>query len=247
MQLELFQTTTQGDRNANQDAMAHIIAQNYALFIVADGLGGHHAGEKASQYFCQGILKFANNFVKKIANNPAVVFANWIDAAIDEMWALFGDDQLAGMAYTTCAMLYLDETMAITAHCGDSRVYRINPSQILWRTRDHSVIQDLFDVGMITEEEMAQHPDQNQLTRSISVHNRHPIDVKTYLPISDDEIFVLCSDGFWEYIKKEELLQLADLESDEATLTRFVNLTMYRALGNSDNITVQVVRRKREQ
>jgi PPM family protein phosphatase len=246
VQLEFFQLTSPGDREINQDYMAYIVENDYALFIVADGLGGHHAGEKASQFFCEGMLNCAKTYAKKVAENPVEVFSDWIKDAISEMKVLFGDDLMADKAHTTCAILYLDDQLTMTAHCGDSRVYRLNPKEIVWRTRDHSVPQDLLNAGVITEEELANHPEQNHLTRSINVKRAHPIDIKTFPAIAENETFILCSDGFWGHIKPEELLQLSDLESNIEQLNRLAMLSVYRANGISDNITVMSVRCRKD-
>lgn len=246
MELELFELTTPGDRKANQDYMAHIIENDYALFIVADGLGGHHAGEKASQFFCQGMLSCARRYCNEISVNPTKVFRHWINEAIYEMGVLFGDDRLATQAHTTCAVLYLDTNRAMTAHCGDSRVYRLNPTEIVWRTRDHSVPQDLLTIGLITEEELGQHPEQNHLTRSINVIQEYPVEIKLLPAMSTNETFVLCSDGFWGHIKPDEFLQLANLDSNFEVLDKLAKLSIYRAKGNSDNLTVMLVRRKKD-
>ncbi|WP_411726365.1 PP2C family protein-serine/threonine phosphatase [Methyloglobulus sp.] len=242
MRLEFFQLTSLGDREVNQDTMAHIVNNDYALFIVADGLGGHQAGEKASQFFCQGMLNCAKTYSKKIAQNPGEVLLAWINAAVSEMRVLFAGDPLADQAYTTCAILYLDEERAMAAHCGDSRIYRMTPQEILWRTRDHSIPQDLLNIGLITEEELAQHPEQNQLTRSINVNQLQRIDIKLSPAINSNETFVLCSDGFWEYVKGDEFLQLSDLESNRSNLSKLVRSSISRANGKSDNVTVLSVR-----
>lgn len=242
MQLEFFQLTDVGDREENQDYMVHIVENDYALFVVADGLGGHQAGEKASQFFCQGMLNCAQTYSKQIAQNPVDVFSAWIKEAVNEMKVLFADDQIADQAHTTCAILYLDDQLTIAAHCGDSRVYRMNTTEILWRTRDHSVPQDLLTAGLITEEELTAHPAQNHLTRSINVNRLHPVDIKLFEAIGDNETFVLCSDGFWCHVKHDELLQLADLDSNIDRLNRLAMLSAYRANGNGDNLTVISVR-----
>jgi PPM family protein phosphatase len=245
MQLEFFQLTNTGDREANQDYMAHIVENDYALFMVADGLGGHQAGEKASQFFCQGMLNCAKTYSKKIAESPAEVFSDWIKDAITEMKVLFDDDPLADQAHTTCAILYLDEHRTLIAHCGDSRVYRLNPKGVVWRTLDHSVPQDLLSIGLITEEELAQHPKQNHLTRSINVNNEYPVEIKLIPALEKNETFVLCSDGFWGYVKPQELLLLSDSDSNIDQLSRLAKLSAYRANGHSDNLTVMSVRYKK--
>lgn len=242
MALQFYQLSLPGDRESNQDSTAHIIDDSYALFAVADGLGGHHAGEKASRVFCRGMLDFAETYSKLMAQDPVGAFLRWIDAAINEMRAEFSDDLWASEAHTTCALLYLDKRLALTAHCGDSRIYRLNPNRILWRTKDHSLPQQLLDENRITEEQMAQHPEQNRLTRSINIMKMQKPEINLYSPIRRGETFIVCSDGFWGYVKQQELLQMAQLNSGEPELEKLARMCILRARGNSDNVTVQWVR-----
>ncbi|PKM10366.1 MAG: serine/threonine-protein phosphatase [Gammaproteobacteria bacterium HGW-Gammaproteobacteria-3] len=242
MKLECYQLTSAGDREVNQDAMAHSITDDYGLFIVADGLGGHQAGEKASQFLCQGMLKWAAKYSPQIRQRPQAVFSTWVDAAIGEMTRLFAADSAASEAHTTCAILYVDAKVVLTAHCGDSRIYRMNPEEILWRTKDHSVPQQLLDKGEIQEHEIGSHPEQNRLTRSINVLKRYPAEINRYPPPVPGETFILCSDGFWEHVKLSEFLELAQLSSGKAELVKKARLSVLRAGGGSDNVTVQWVR-----
>ena len=69
-ELEFYQLTSVGDRDMNQDCLAHVLGDDYALFVVADGLGGHHAGEKASQFFCQGLFKQAPKYQQLLQKSP---------------------------------------------------------------------------------------------------------------------------------------------------------------------------------
>jgi Protein phosphatase 2C. len=241
--LEFYQLTSIGDREINQDFMAHIINDSYALFVVADGLGGHHAGEKASCFFCQGLLRFADTYAKQMERNPVDTFSIWIAAAVNEMRRLFAFDKSGNDAHTTCAILYMDEQRVLTAHCGDSRIYRMNPQQVLWRTRDHSIPQQLLNEGKITEQEMARHPEQNKLTRSINILKADEVEINLYPAMKKGETFMLCSDGFWEYVKQAELLQLAQPAGGKDELAKLVQLAIFRAHGKSDNVTAQWVRR----
>jgi len=224
--------------------MAHIIDDDYALFVVADGLGGHHAGEKASRFFCQGLISQAEKYSNLMKDgDQAETFSAWLKAAVKEMKKLFQDDISADRAYTTCAILYIDKKIVLTAHCGDSRIYRMNPRELLWRTRDHSIPQELCNEGLITEQEIAQHPAQNQLTRSLNVLKEHNVEISLYPPIKKGETFLVCSDGFWEHVRQEELLQLAQLTSSKVELAKLARLSVYRAHGKSDNLSVQSIRR----
>jgi len=241
--LEIYQLTLIGDREINQDFMAHIITETYALFVVADGLGGHHAGEKASRFFCQGLLRFADTYSKQMERNPVDTFSSWITAAVSEMKRLFAFDKSGDDAHTTCAILYLDEHRVMTGHCGDSRIYRMDPQRILWRTRDHSIPQQLVNEGKITEQEMARHPEQNKLTRSINILKADEVEINVYPAMKKGETFMLCSDGFWEYVKQTELLQLAQPAGGKDELAKLAQLAIFRAHGKSDNVTAQWVRR----
>lgn len=242
--LEVHQLTSVGDREVNQDCMVHRICADYAIFAVADGLGGHCAGEKAAHFFCRGLIAQANLFQAKVKFQPEQAFNDWIVAAVARMNQLFGDDPAALDAHTTCAVLYLDDERAMTAHCGDSRIYRLNSEQMLWRTKDHSLTQQLFDEGKLSEWEMGVHPEQNKLTRSINVLVPPQVDIQVFPPILSGETFILCSDGFWESVKELELLKLSQLDSGKAELKKMAQMAILRAHGRSDNCTVQWVRRR---
>ncbi len=242
--LEFYQLTSAGDREINQDCMAHRVCADYALFVVADGLGGHHAGEKASQYFCRGLVKLAEQFQPAIKSRPQQAINDWIVSAIEVMRTLFADDPAANNAHTTCAILYLDDERVISAHCGDSRIYRLNAEQMIWRTKDHSVTQKLLDDGKLSEWEMGVHPEQNKLTRSINLLTAPMVDVQIFSAMSHGETFILCSDGFWESVKEQELLQLSQPQSGKTELRKMAQMAILRAQGKSDNCTVQWVRRR---
>ena len=243
--LEFYQLTSVGDRDVNQDCIAQNITDEYALFVVADGLGGHHAGEKASQFFCQGVFRQALKYqqlLKSSKGKEKSVLVEWVSAAITDMETLFSGDAEAGNAYTTCVILYLDKDFTATVHCGDSRIYRLNEKQLLWRTKDHSLIQQRLNEGEITEREMGLHPEQNQLTKSINIKYKQNSEIKLYPPIKKGETFLLCTDGFWEFLKEKDLMQLAALDSGRNELMKTAKMMHFRAGGRGDNLTVQWIR-----
>lgn len=244
-ELEFYQLTSIGNREVNQDCMAHRVCADYAVFVVADGLGGHYSGEKASQFFCRSLIALAEKYHRHISSVKAeAVMAAWVADAVRNMSELFASDPFASDAHTTCAILYLDQERAIVAHCGDSRVYRINPEQVLWRTKDHSVPQQLFNEGKISEWEMGVHPDQHKLTRSINVLSAPAVDIASFPPMKSGETFLLCSDGFWEFVKEPELLALSQEGSGKPELQKMAKMAVLRAQGKSDNVTVQWIRRR---
>lgn len=226
--------------------MAKHIAEDFGLFVVADGLGGHFGGEKAAEFFCRGVLQVLFKFQPLLADHdPKKVVRQWLQEAIDIMRIQFADDPHAPHAHTTCAMLFIDPKQVITAHCGDSRIYRLNREEVVWRTSDHSMPQELFNKGQITEQEIGSHPLQNHLTRSVNILNEHEVEINVFPAINTSETFVICSDGFWSHIKEAELVGLAQPSTDHEMLKKIAKLMMFRAHGRSDNLTVQLVRRQR--
>jgi protein phosphatase len=242
VQLKFYQLTSAGNRELNQDYMAHIIQDDYALFVVADGLGGHYGGEKASRFFCHGLMQCAPAYSKRMVQNPPETFSAWIAAAVAEMKTLFCGDTSLYEAHTTCAILYLDKRLVLTGHCGDSRIYRMNPRQILWRSKDHSIPQQLLQQGRISEQEVGRHPEQNVLTRSLNADKAHKVEINLYPGVKKGETFIVCSDGFWGAIKEAELLHLAQLCSGKVELGKLAGLSVLRANGKADNSTVQWIR-----
>jgi PPM family protein phosphatase len=242
--IDFYQFTSTGDRSVNQDCMAHHVHADYAVFVVADGLGGHRAGERASQFFCKGLMANAKKHQASIAADPRVAMQNWVADAVEMMRDLFGVDLDAVHAYTTCAILYFDHERVITAHCGDSRIYCLNSEEILWRTRDHSLTQMLVDEGRLDEWAMGSHPDQNRLTRSINPYRDVEVEVGLKSAMQPGETYVLCSDGFWESIRESDLLMLSQPESGKSQLKNMAQQAVVRARGRSDNCTVQWVRKR---
>jgi len=226
--------------------MAHTMCSEYALFVVADGLGGHQVGEKASKFFCQGMFRLAEKYQRLLHNKSTeqakAVLTAWIDAAVDEMKVLFAGNKEGINSHTTCAVLYLDKNYTLTAHCGDSRIYRLNEQAVIWRTKDHSLIQQQLNDGTITERDMGLHPEQNQLLRTINILKSYTAEVNVYSPVKRGETFVLCTDGFWEFIKENDLLQLSAPHCGRDELIKVAKMMHLRARGKGDNLTVQWLR-----
>ncbi len=240
--INFHQLTSIGDRAENQDYMLNKIDSDYVLFLVADGLGGHEAGEKAARYFCQSFVKLAVRYGPLVNKKPKTVVRKWFNAAVELMADIFFDNPFADNAYTTCAILIMTSEHVISVHCGDSRIYRIKNNNIIWRTKDHSIPQRLLDEGQLAEHKMGTHPEQNQLTRSISVANLYKPDIEIYPAAEVGETFILCSDGFWEFTKEHEFIALANTHMHKSDLLKQAKMALFRANGKADNLTVQWLR-----
>ncbi|NOQ65088.1 MAG: serine/threonine-protein phosphatase [Methyloprofundus sp.] len=240
--IDIHQLTSIGDKANNQDYMLSKFDKEFALFIVADGLGGHKAGEIASRYFCHSFVTLASKFGPVVKKAPKKVVLMWFNAAVKLMAHAFIDNPDAQKSHTTCVILLVMEDYVIAAHCGDSRIYRINDERILWRTKDHSVPQKLMDEGALLEHRMGTHPEQNQLTRSVNIANKFAPDVHIYPAPEPGDTFILCTDGFWEFTKEYELIGLASGEMDKSRLLKQAKMAHLRANGHGDNLTAQWIR-----
>ena len=244
MKIQIEQLSAQGDKDVNEDYKIHIIKEEYALFVVADGLGGGHAGDKASRYFCMGLVHQASMYTELMTRDrdPQKTFSNWIQAAVDRMGILFAGDRDANHAYTTCAILYIQDGLVITAHCGDTRIYRIGADHSIWHTKDHSIVQKLVEQQEIDEQEMGRHALQHKLTRCIGLSTELNPEITLHASIRPGETFMLCTDGVWEYAKLSEISALADPECSKKDLIKLMKTVYLRAEGFSDNLTMQWVR-----
>lgn len=205
------------------------------LFILCDGMGGHESGEVASQTVCQAL----SDYIQK--NFPAdEVFT---DAQLREALAVANarleekDNGAAKKMGTTLTFLYLHRGGATVAHIGDSRVYHLRPEtdEILYRTRDHSLIYDLFDVGELTLQEMETSPNKNIITRVMMPGQEQApkADIVHITDIKPGDYFYLCSDGMLEEMSDVEIIDI--LKSKDLTEEGKRNKLIAATTENQDN------------
>lgn len=220
------------------------------VFLVADGMGGHHYGDRASQTVAE---TFAEAFPVEAPADSAEVLAA-ITKANERIRDLITDaDGPGALSGTTLAGLALvdmssDEESEASLHwmiynVGDSRVYGWNGAELVQITVDHSAVEELVRMGLLTSEEAAIHPDRNVVTRAVgSDVSVHP---DTWvMPTRGHQIFLLCSDGLIKELSGEQISDLisdyASQEDPEHSLAEvLVNAAV--AAGGRDNVTVVVV------
>ncbi len=238
-------------RDHNEDSFC--ILPEHSLFIVADGMGGHRAGDVASKMATHAIAKFFEASVGEDSTWPfsfdpnlsveenrlitSVKIANKkiFDASVKHR-------EVHGMGTTVVGTLFSRERDKIyIAHVGDSRCYRIREGEIEQLTRDHSLINDyLLVIPDMTEEQKAELP-SNVITRALGMQDSVAVDMLPDKPMPDD-IYLLCSDGLSGMIKDPALLAIvldhgSDLEAAAQALVSRANDN-----GGEDNITVVLLR-----
>ena len=224
-----------GAREEQQDSCI-ILENNYSVFLVlADGMGGHHGGAMASQALIREASNIYNN-KNEVIQNIEEFFQDIVNNTIQKLNDKIKEDKNLD-PHTTCVFALIQNDMLYYGYIGDSRLYFFENNKFVKRTKDHSVTQMLLNMGEISEDEIATHPDQNKLLKSIGVNK----DIKiTFDKISlkDNFTVLICSDGFWEYISTDEMEKyLFSMNINKAYKT-MINLALQRGGKNGDNISI---------
>ncbi len=230
-------------REVNEDSIRVIrptdpneLAKRGILVVVADGMGGHNAGEIASRLAVEAVVeRYADE-----TQDPGTALARSIERAnriiVD---AAAKDGRCTGMG-TTCTALLLRGGLAYCAHVGDSRLYFVRGNDILLMTEDHTVVMDMVKRGTITADEARHHPDKNVIVRALGV--RGDVEVATWekpLAVRPGDTFLICSDGLYNVVEDNELFDAMRGSSPQRACERLVELARQR--GGPDNITVGII------
>lgn len=227
-------------RKNNQDARNSLVSSDEGfwrnrghLFVVADGMGAHAAGELASKLAADSI---PHTYSKDLETDPITAIYQAITEAnttIHERGQ--SDPEFHGMG-TTCSSLLLLPEGAVAAHVGDSRIYRLREGQLEQLTFDHSLVWEMQATGRISAEAAEMHLPKNVITRSLGPNPHVQIDLEGPFSIFKDDVYLLCSDGLTGQVSDQEIgVILGCLPPEEATQI-LVDLANLR--GGPDNITV---------
>lgn len=234
-------STDIGCRRANNEDSIQYFSlpgdRQTGLAIVADGMGGHKAGEVASKEAVDtiGAYCLAKNFV-----NPKQTLTQAYREANCRIHQLASDNiDCHGMGTTATALLFA-EGIACFAHVGDSRLYRISDDKIEQLTRDHTFVAQLLERGMITEEQARSHPNKNILTSALGTHADVEIDVsEQLLRVRIGDKFLLCSDGLFDVVTDEQIKTMVLENKPDDACDALIDAAL--AAGGHDNISVIVL------
>ena len=227
-------------RKLNEDSF-FISNGKYIYGMVADGMGGHQAGEVASGMVCELVKnEIEKNFFDDMSCDDAadIIKRAFIEANSAVYAYAEAHSKMLGMGTTaTFAMIYKDKI--ITAHVGDSRIYSVGATSIRQITNDHSYVQELLSRGEISEEAAKVHPKKNYITRAMGTEETIKVDVEIFNYFG--EIILICSDGLTNMVEDETICGIvnnykADLRSGAEKLVQTANEN-----GGTDNITVVVL------
>lgn len=228
-------------RQANEDRYA--IVPELGLYLVADGMGGHQAGQVASQLASEAAIR-AVEALQGATVSLAERLRHAVACANREIFAAASaKPEFTGMGTTLVGLLFAGERLAL-AHVGDSRAYLVRQGRLRRLTDDHSVVAELLRRQEISKEDAREHPHRHVLTRALGVRPRIEPDLAEMTPHADD-VFILCSDGLITHLDDDQIAEQIcadrDLEEVAAGLVDSANQA-----GGVDNTTVLLVRYEKE-
>jgi len=223
-------------RTNNEDALFVCNKNDEAnVYIVADGMGGHNAGEVASN----NVIKIVSSLLCEKDNITPEYIIKAIQTANNEIYEMSkSKEELRGMGTTIVIAIVGKEQMTI-AHVGDSRAYLLTKNGIQRLTTDHSWVQELIDTGALSQSEAKDHPHKNVITRAIGIGKDVKVDV-LQRNWEVGEKLLLCTDGLNTHLEDDEIYEIVNKNSNiEIAASELVNFANNR--GGSDNITVVLV------
>lgn len=230
-------TSTGKIRALNEDSFfVSDTSDGTVLAVVADGMGGHNAGEVASAE----MVNMLKNSVFSAGTDAKTVLLDAIECANNAIYKMsVRSPQLHGMGTTVTACVITDGKVT-AAQVGDSRLYLIRDGEITQITKDHSLVEMLIESGSITKEDAKHHPQKNVITRAIGTDSTVQADIYEFNATPGDTV-LLCSDGLVNMVEDEKILSLITETEDFETLAgNLVNEA--ENAGGVDNITAVLIR-----
>ncbi len=245
MRIDLGSATDVGHvRDANEDAFLTLaLRDGRALVAVADGMGGHAAGEVASSV----ALVTLGEAIRRvsISDDPverAALLGRAVSAANEAVWAAARESpHLEGMGTTLVCALVDPNGDVVLGNVGDSRAYGVASKRAALLTQDHSLVFEMVREGKLTDEQARVHPYRNVVTRALGSQPRVQVDTFPDVVLARGEMLVLCSDGVSAYFEAADLPALLDdVTSAQQAAERLVTIALQR--GGHDNATAVVAR-----
>ncbi len=237
MKVTVGQITDRGlnpRREVNEDSL--LAMPKRGLYFVADGVGGRRGGQVASKTVVEIFTKV---FTQEQTDDLRDLVAGTIDFCNQKIFEdAAANPQLQGMA-TTIALLAVENTRAIVAHAGDSRVYRLDDQGLILLTEDHSEVNEALRSGVISEDQAASYPRRNVINRALGAEATVEADI-IEIDIDESTSFLLCSDGITRYVTDEEIIRLMRSGRTPQAICESMKEICYSG-GAEDNLTAIIV------
>ncbi len=231
-----------GKRDNNEDSIFPLpnqATENDRLFVVCDGVGGADKGEVASELACRSFAEyFAQN---PISENTEQYLLDSFEFTQQQFDKYFEQEPRAKGMGTTLVLLYIHANGLLVAHCGDSRLYHISKHEILFKTFDHSQVNELLKLGIITAQEAETLP-KNRISRAIQGNsvNRTKPDIKLITDIESNDYLFLCTDGVHGCLSDKDLIEILTANQSDAEKMNLIH-TLCEA-NSKDNYSAYLIK-----
>ncbi len=213
----------------------------FALFIVADGMGGHEHGQEASRLAIRSLVTYVSGSLHSQQLETEDLLPLLREGVEHTNWAVYerNQEQRTKMGTTMTVALVVDTT-AYVAHVGDSRCYLSHhPTGLSQITQDHSVVAALVTAGVIQPEDIYTHPSRNLIYRCLGEKSHLEVDTFT-VPLAAGDMLLLCSDGLWEMVRDQQIAALLTTPRPTPSDTAHALVQAALAGGGEDNVSVIV-------
>ena len=242
MNFSIHQASHIGNRKYNQDRVAYAYSNDTLLLVLADGMGGHLHGEMAASSAIDTFVESFDQYTQSPSADPQVFLADAMRRAHERIMRFpHGTD--VGFPGTTCIAALIQNSKMYWGHAGDSRLYVLRDSAVLFKTRDHSMVRQWVEWGMISAEEARTHPQRNQITNCLGgdddAFHMEPGETVT---LQSGDVILLGSDGLWGPFSDQELIEAFASRPVADVLNNLIVRALDREKGHSDNVTGIAVR-----
>jgi serine/threonine protein phosphatase PrpC len=242
MKFTIYQESRQGKRNNNEDRIAYCYSRDALLMVVADGMGGHYYGEIAAQIAVQCLSDAFQHEAKPMLADPFLFLQRSMTNAHHAILDFASDHNLKDSPRTTCVACIVQDNVAYWAHAGDSRLYLFRDGRVVSQTRDHSRVRLLVEQGVITEAQVANHPERNKVYSCLGGIHAPEIEFSRKTPLEGGDVLLLATDGFWGTLPPDMLA----VSLKQTNLLQAVPMLMNQAESRGgpycDNVSVVAVR-----
>ena len=233
MKFSVFQVSRRGGREKNEDRMGYCYTREAALFVLADGMGGHPEGEVAAQLALQTISALFQREAQPRLSDVAEFLSSGLMAAHHQIIRYASERGMLDTPRTTLVAAVLQGGSATWVHCGDSRLYLVRDNEMLTRTRDHSYMEHRSP-GLMLPERI----NRNVLFTCLGSPTRPVFDVTGPVMLQQGDKIMLCSDGLWSSVSDDEIVQQLSRAGVAEAVPELVEAALRKAGDSSDNVTV---------
>jgi PPM family protein phosphatase len=237
MKFTIYQNSRQGPRQYNQDRLAYSYSKDALLLVVADGMGGHRHGEVAAQLAVNAMTEAFQRLAVPTLSSPAKFLIDHIQQIHDMIDQLTQDREMLESPRTTIVAAVVQRGMLYCAHVGDSRLYHFRDGHLLYRTEDHSIVQSLYNKGMIEKGDMSSHPYRHKVYSCLGGDTPPKIDLSDRQELLEGDTILLCTDGVWDPLTDEQIKLILNGENITNNITALLDQAESISKERGDNMS----------